>query len=179
MQVSGSIPAVVCIWLAPTMNKRCWRSLLNSIREEKIWKFLTANETAKRSPGANPDGLLCSLWSSQELCVNPPAAIQQISSWLSQHSNIAFVPNSTIVNVDEGRLNSSTGNVYQAERIAVCSGSDFETLFPEQFASAGLLKCKLQMLATEPQPDEWRIRASPGRWFDVATFTNHLKSALR
>jgi FAD dependent oxidoreductase TIGR03364 len=44
--------------------------------------------------------------------------------------------------------------------IIVASGDDFQTLFPQLFATAGVTRCKLQMLRTEQQPENWRLGPS-------------------
>ena len=59
--------------------------------------------------------------------------------------------------IEGEHLTTGCGQTIQAERIAVCSGSDFETLFPEAFRAAGLKKCKLQMMATGAQPGNWAL----------------------
>jgi FAD dependent oxidoreductase TIGR03364 len=64
-----------------------------------------------------------------------------------------------VVGVDAPRLRTASGGVWHAETIFVCSGSDFETLFPEVFAAAGIRRCKLQMMKTRPQPNGWRLGA--------------------
>jgi FAD dependent oxidoreductase TIGR03364 len=50
--------------------------------------------------------------------------------------------------------------MWQAERVIVCNGSDFETLYPEYFASSGLTRCKLQMMRTKPQASGWELGPS-------------------
>ena len=46
---------------------------------------------------------------------------------------------------------------WKVERAIICSGEDFESLFPQAYANAGLTRVKLQMLRTVPQPGEWRL----------------------
>ncbi len=46
---------------------------------------------------------------------------------------------------------------HEADLIAVCSGADFETLYPEAFSQHPLTRCKLQMMRFRAQPDAWRI----------------------
>ena len=55
------------------------------------------------------------------------------------------------------RVRTAAGEVWHADRVFVCSGTDFETLFPEVFAASGLRRCKLQMMRTGPQPGGWRL----------------------
>jgi FAD dependent oxidoreductase TIGR03364 len=39
----------------------------------------------------------------------------------------------------------------------VCSGDDFESLYPDTYAGSGLTRVKLQMLRTRPQPADWKL----------------------
>jgi D-hydroxyproline dehydrogenase subunit beta len=54
-------------------------------------------------------------------------------------------------------LRTAGGETWRADRVFVCSGIDFETLFPDALASSGIRRCKLQMMRTAPQPGGWRI----------------------
>ncbi|HAC64838.1 MAG TPA: TIGR03364 family FAD-dependent oxidoreductase, partial [Cyanothece sp. UBA12306] len=51
-------------------------------------------------------------------------------------------------------------DLWQGERILVCSGSDFETLYPSFFAETEITKVKLQMMRTGPQPNQWKLGAA-------------------
>lgn len=52
------------------------------------------------------------------------------------------------------------GEEWTAEQILVCSGADFETLYPSLYAASGITKVKLQMMCTAPQPRNWRLGPS-------------------
>lgn len=120
-------------------------------------QLLSSQEVLAKSPAVNPSGLLGGLWSDTELCVNPRQAIAQTPGFLREALGVATHFNTLITSVTEGTLAASDGRTWKADRIVVCSGSDFQTLFPDVFASAGLKRCKLQMMRTDSQPDEWRI----------------------
>lgn len=120
-------------------------------------ELLSPSQVAARSAAANPDGLLCGMWSPFELCVNPTQAIQQLANWLADKPKVVMQAGVTVTRIADGMLTTSDGQTFSAERIAVCSGSDFVTLFPEVFRQAGLTKCKLQMLATGAQPSGWKL----------------------
>jgi hypothetical protein len=46
---------------------------------------------------------------------------------------------------------------WSVDRAIVCSGDDFETLYPHVFKVSGLTRVKLQMLRTVSQPGGWRL----------------------
>lgn len=119
--------------------------------------LLTPEEVLIRSPGANPANLLGGLYSPTELCVNPRNASRVLADWLAKAFGVTFQFNTTVTVVEPDRLRSADGRYWQFDRTIVCGGSDFETLFPEVLAAAGLTRCKLQMLKTVVQPDGWRL----------------------
>jgi FAD dependent oxidoreductase TIGR03364 len=122
-------------------------------------ELLSAAEVCRRSPAANPERLLGGLFSATELGVNPRAAIRRLPSWLAKQYGVEFHFRTTITAADPGLLRDATGKSHRCDRILICSGADFTTLFPEILATAGMKQCKLQMLQTPRQPDGWRIGA--------------------
>lgn len=119
--------------------------------------LLTPEEVSLRSPAANPANLLGGLYSPTELCVNPRTASRAIAQWLAQQFDVTFHFSTTITAVDSDRVQSSDGQNWHFDRAIICGGSDFETLFPDVLATAGLKRCKLQMFKTVSQPDGWRL----------------------
>ena len=119
--------------------------------------LLEPAKVLEKTGAANPDRLLGGLFSPTEVCVNPPAAIRTLPSWLSSMFDVRFEFQTTIIETDGSLARSADGRCWNFDRVIVCGGADFETLFPDQFANVGLKRCKLQMLKTVPQPNGWRI----------------------
>jgi FAD dependent oxidoreductase TIGR03364 len=46
---------------------------------------------------------------------------------------------------------------YSADLVFICSGADFETLYPEAYNNLPLTRCKLQMMRMAAQPGNWHI----------------------
>jgi FAD dependent oxidoreductase TIGR03364 len=117
-------------------------------------KPLNKDKTLSISPATNPNGLLGALWSETEIIVDPRQAIAEIPAYLQAKYGITFNFNKAISRIEYPKAYSGS-SVYEADLIIVCSGAEFETLYPEVFAESGITKCKLQMLRTVPQPDAW------------------------
>jgi D-hydroxyproline dehydrogenase subunit beta len=120
-------------------------------------ELLDRDEVHKRTPGANPDGLIGGLFSPTELCVNPRSVIRSLPGWLSSRFGVRFEFGATITEVEPGQVRSSDGRSWNVGRAVVCGGADFETLFPDLFRTSGLRRCKLQMLKTVRQPGSWSL----------------------
>ena len=121
--------------------------------------LLTPEETLKRSPAVNPDDLKGALWSGEEMIVESRVAIGQVAKYLQEKFGVEFYWNTAISRIEHPEVFSGSQS-WQADEIFVCSGADFETLYPELFLTAGITKCKLQMMRLVAQPDGWRIGPS-------------------
>lgn len=119
-------------------------------------RMLTPEETISKSKVVNPAGLKGSLWSATEVNVDPREAAFSIHRYLQEAFGVEIFFNTAITHIDSPWL-SSGNKSWQADQIFVCSGADFETLYPEVFTQSGITKCKLQMMRTTHQPDGWRL----------------------
>lgn len=122
-------------------------------------KMLTPNEVVMHSPAAKTDGLKAALWSGTECTVSSRQAIPQLADYLEKELGVTFRFGSAITHVDSGIL-SDFYDIWQAERIFICSGADFETLYPRVYRESGITKCKLQMLRTGTQAADWQLGPS-------------------
>lgn len=122
-------------------------------------RFLSPEATLDMSPAVNPEGLLGGLWSSTEMLVNPIEAMRCIPDWLQEHYGVTLRFGQTVRQIQLPTL-ETTHEKWHVERVIVCSGADFETLYPEVYRDAGITRVKLQMLRTIPQPGGFRVGPS-------------------
>jgi len=115
------------------------------------YRVLTAVDTIEKSPAVVANGLLGALWSPDEIIVDPRKAIAQIPGWLQEKYEVEFLWGRAVTAISHPTVNIGVTQI-EADRIFVCSGADFETLYPEQYAQAPLTKCKLQMMRLAAQP---------------------------
>jgi D-hydroxyproline dehydrogenase subunit beta len=121
--------------------------------------WLKPCEVLERSHAVQPDGLVGALWSSTELTIDPRQVIQSLPGFLAEQYNIQFVFGTAVTAIEPPVLRAGSER-WQAESVIVCSGDDFETLYPRHYAASGLTRCKLQMMRTAPQPDGWQLGPS-------------------
>ncbi|MFD1819580.1 FAD dependent oxidoreductase TIGR03364 [Pseudarcicella hirudinis] len=122
-------------------------------------RWLNTEEVLAKTPAANPAGLKGGLWSGDEMIVESRVAIQKLPEYLSRKYDIGFHFSQAVSGV-EGNTVFSGKKTYHADKIFICSGADFETLYPEIFAENHFTKCKLQMMRIVSQPENWRIGPS-------------------
>jgi FAD dependent oxidoreductase TIGR03364 len=120
-------------------------------------RLLSPAETLRLSPAAEPTGLLGSLHSADECRVDPRQAIERAARFLDTAGEVDCHFATTVTDVADGGLRTSDGRQFAAREIAICSGADFARLFPETHRSAGLVRCKLQMLRTVAPGPGWKL----------------------
>lgn len=122
---------------------------LQSPEVAKSRELLTADEIRRRVPRVHAHGLKCGLWSQTEVGVDPRQVVWGMPDYLNQKYGVAFHFNSVALPLNDGYWRVGAGQKVKPQRVWVCSGEDFETVYPETFASSGLIKCKLQMMRAE------------------------------
>jgi len=122
-----------------------------------VAEFLSPAETIQRFPVVNPDGLKGALFSPTELAIDPRQALTRLPVWLADTYGVQFHFGTAVTLIESPALVTAAGDRCHAEQIFVCSGTDFETLFPDTYSSLGLRRCKLQMMRTGPQPNAWKL----------------------
>jgi D-hydroxyproline dehydrogenase subunit beta len=127
-------------------------------------RWLSAAATTERSEAVQPVGLEGSLWSETELTVDPRQVIGEFPNYLQEIGvEVRYgwpVRNITLPRLETGPANGAVRETWEIDRAIVCGGDDFETLYPEAFASSGLTRCKLQMMRTGRQPGDWQLGPS-------------------
>jgi FAD dependent oxidoreductase TIGR03364 len=109
--------------------------------------------------GINQEGLLGALRSEDEIIIDPREGIKNLPKYLSEKYKIQFIWGTAITSVTSNI--AFAGKIqHNADIICVCSGADFETLYPEQFKAQPIIKTKLQMMRFKHQDPNFKIGAS-------------------
>jgi FAD dependent oxidoreductase TIGR03364 len=107
--------------------------------------LITPEQISNRFDGINQTNLKGGLFSNDEVIIDPREGIRNLPPYLNQNFGIEFIWGTAISRVKPGSVFSGITR-FDADLIFICSGSDFETLYPEVFNQQKITKCKLQMM---------------------------------
>ena len=119
--------------------------------------LLNQNEIIKKYEAVNPTNLLGGLYSNDEMIIDPREAIAKLPAFFLQRYAIEFYWGKCVSFISGQTIYIGNEEQYEADIIFICSGADFETLYPETFSALPLTKCKLQMMRLAVQPGNSRI----------------------
>ena len=119
-------------------------------------EILSKDKALQYSKAINPTNLLGALYSKDDMIVEARAAIDKLPFYLNEKYDVQFKFSTAINFIDYPHVSSGEQS-WQADEIYVCSGADFETLYPEIFAVNSFTKCKLQMMRLIAQENNFRI----------------------
>jgi D-hydroxyproline dehydrogenase subunit beta len=122
-------------------------------------QWLPTAQVLNRSHAVQPDSLLGALWSPTEFTIDPRQILAELPGFLTERYGVRFLFSTAVRAIEPPVLETANGR-WEAEQFLVCSGEDFETLYPSHYAASGLTRCKLQMLRTAPQPSQWELGPS-------------------
>jgi FAD dependent oxidoreductase TIGR03364 len=121
--------------------------------------WLTPAQVLERSPAVVAEGLLGGLWSPTEVVVDPRVTLWTLPGFLSEQLGVTLRYNTAVTRIDLPRVTAGT-ETWEVDTVYVCGGDDFQTLYPAVFAESGITRCKLQMLRTAAQPNQWQLGPS-------------------
>src|SRR4030095_3094244 len=129
---------------------------LSEIYQDRGYQYLEAGETLKRSGSVVAQNLKGALYSSHEMIVDPREAVFKIPLWLTEKFEVEFILGKAATDIAYPSVYAGNDQ-WEADEIFVCSGSDFETLYPAIYAATPITRCKLQMMRMHAQPGNERI----------------------
>lgn len=121
--------------------------------------WLDAAGVLARSDAVVARDLIGGLWSPLELSVDPREVASWLPRYLSERHGVRFHFGFAVTGIDVPNIDAG-GSRFHADTVIVCSGDDFETLYPELLAPARITRCKLQMMRTVEQPARWQLGPS-------------------
>jgi FAD dependent oxidoreductase TIGR03364 len=122
--------------------------------------LLGKEEIIAQYDAVNPENLIGGLHSAEEMIVDPREAIAKIPAYFTEQFGIEFNWGKCVSYIADQTVYIGNEEEHEADIIFVCSGQDFETLYPEVFAAMPITKCKLQMMRLASQPNDWRMGTS-------------------
>jgi FAD dependent oxidoreductase TIGR03364 len=136
------------------------KELYEIFTTERPVTLLNKQQVTAISDAAETTSLYGALYSTDEMIVNPVKAIETIPAYLTEKYGVEFLWGKCVSYIADNSVYIGTNEEYETDVIFVCSGADFETLYPEEFNKLPITKCKLQMMRTIAQPDSWRMGAA-------------------
>lgn len=121
-------------------------------------EYLSKKATIEKYPSVNPNSCIGGLWSGDEMIIESRVIMNELSSYLSFKYAIEFYYNHFVSEVQTGYIKVGHKK-FEADLIVICSGSDFDSLYPTVYSDY-FTKCKLQMMRLVSQPDNYRIGPS-------------------
>lgn len=118
--------------------------------------YLEAGEALRRYDFLQGSYCQGALFFPDDLVIDPQRMLRQLIPHLVEQKLFEYHPRTLVVAIEptgQGcAVRDARGNVFTADRVFLCNGTEYRTLFPAHFASSPLQICKLQMMRTVPQP---------------------------
>ncbi|MFD0963323.1 TIGR03364 family FAD-dependent oxidoreductase [Pseudofulvibacter geojedonensis] len=123
----------------------------NGYKSELVNKEFCLNKYA----GLRSDYCKAGLFFPEEVTVEPRVMINKLHAFLKNEHNLEIITNQTIIHADETnngvKVITALGYEFLTEKLIICNGNDFKSLYPEIFNNSDLVVSKLQMLQTKSQ----------------------------
>ena len=126
------------------------------VKSQRPVELLTPAVIQDKFNGINQHNLQCGLYSSDETIIDPREGIKHLPAYLKTYYNIDILWGTAVTNVTTNTV-WSFKTKYNADLVCICSGADFETLYPSIFKELPIIKTKLQMMRFVPNNPSFKI----------------------
>lgn len=120
--------------------------------------LLTAAETTARYPGLRADYCQGALFFPEEITLEPRIALERIQQYLVEQRGLDLFYQTLAIGIESGSegctVHTSRRESFKGDQVLVCSGYEFQTLYPELYLQSDLQAVKLQMILLEKQPTQ-------------------------
>ena len=104
--------------------------------------------------GLNGDYCKGGLFFPEEITAEPHQLIHLLIAYLKEQLKVVYQPNTLVTFCDyiNGKcvVEDNLGKAYTGDKVIICNGRDFKSLFTELFYNSGIEVSKLQMMKTVP-----------------------------
>ena len=135
---------------------------------EELWQINQANgyeshlwgkdRCLENYAGLKADYCKAGLFFPEEITLEPETAIHRILHYLVEQKELDYFPKHPIrevcVSGNSCRVKAVEGKEFISQKVIICSGAEFQLLFPQIFRESDMEWVKLQMLKTRPQKQQ-------------------------
>lgn len=125
--------------------------------ENRPVELLSPGCVLRKSSVAAAQNLKGGLFSSDEIIVDPRESIATMPEYFSSTYPIRFHWGKCVTYISDQTVYIGNREEYEADILFICSGADFETLYPEHYAQLPVTRCKLQMMRFREEGIQRRI----------------------
>jgi FAD dependent oxidoreductase TIGR03364 len=129
---------------------------LAEIYRHRQYRLLLPDAVTQKSAVVVPDDLLGGIYSPNEIIIDPRRAVRTLPEYLHEKYGVEFLWGKSATEISYPSV-FTADKEFQADEIYICSGADFQTLYPSFFAALPVTKCKLQMMRLGSQPNGFRM----------------------
>ena len=113
-------------------------------------ELLARSRVAERSRPSKREGLRAALWSPAEACIDPRAVIAGLPAWLHRELARPFRFGAAVTAVRPARGPRPAARPGAPAASGSARATTSRPSIPEELAAAGMVRCKLQMMRTQP-----------------------------
>ena len=113
------------------------------------FRLISPSVIQELSPIVKPGGLKGGMFSVTEGTVYSREAIRRLPLWMEEKFGLMLRFGHVVTDISLPKVKTAR-ETWHVKKIFVCSGADFETLYPEVFDAHPVTKCKLQMMKAVP-----------------------------